>query len=91
MKTLNLTNSPIYALMHVTRYSKVEGTKNTWNTLDSDTIEQTKKMYNNTYADIQFFRNLGGREIVKGNTLTSISPDGEQKTIRVFDIKDRRC
>ena len=56
----------------------------------------TRTFYCNAVDAIPFFRGLGGKEIVKlGYTkygyipieIHSISPDGQQKTIRQFHIK----
>ena len=89
MNTLNITNKPIYAIMTVERFTKQEGTKNTWSidrSKDVEVVNQTREMYDSAYKDIEFFRSLGGKEIVNGDTLTSISPSGNNKTIRTFTL-----
>lgn len=66
--------------MIVERYRRENGKWELYDTVEYDdyTIE---KWENHILGSRDFFKRLGGTEVLQGNTLTSISPHGNKKSV----------
>lgn len=67
-------------IMSIENFEKVN---NKWVSIDKYEMDMTlEKWKTHILGSRQFFKSLGGTEVLKGRTLISTSPDGEKRTIR---------
>lgn len=84
-----------YCKVTVIHYTKKEGTKTVYTETDRYNSDFTETQYNNCINASPFFRRLGGSERqeksytkrgYKVTKITSISPDRNNKTVRLFNL-----